>query len=73
MDSKNNFKFQKYVFSVKNAFQAFYKAKTHFLKLKMLKIQILENEFVMVLKVTQQYNYRLSTEKKALKNLVSKK
>ena len=51
----------------------FLQGKTHFLKLKMLKIQIPKNEFVMVLKVTQQYNYRLSTEKKPLKNLVSKK
>ena len=39
----------------------------------MLKIEILKNELVIVSKVTQQYYYRLSTERKALKHLFSKK
>ena len=39
----------------------------------MLKIEILKNEFGMVLKVAEQYNYHLSLEKKILNHLATKK
>ena len=38
-----------------------------------IEIETVKNEFVIVSKVTHQYYYRLSTEKKPLKNLGSKK
>ena len=70
LNSKKIFNFEKISFSVKNAFQElkhiFTMVKMSFIfeSWKFLKFETLKNEFRMILKGVQQYNFHVSTEKK---------